>query len=69
MGRPLRKSVYVVSPEVSSSESAGESDTDISLARFAKKYKKERDDWSSEDDIPLMELKKRLRGLNLIKNT
>ena len=61
MGRPLRKSVYVVPPEESSSEAAGESDTDehIPLARFAKKYKKERDDWSSEeDDIPLMEITK-----------
>lgn len=26
-----------------------------------KRYRKERDDWSSEDDIPLMELSKRIK--------
>lgn len=31
------------------------------LSKLAKRYRKERDDWSSEDDIPLMELSKRIK--------
>ena len=65
-GRPLRKSIYVVPPEDSNDNiSTDESDEDIPLAKIAKKYRKERDDWSSEEDIPLMELKKRLRNKTL----
>lgn len=33
----------------------------VPLSKLAKRYRKERDDLSSEDDIPLMELSKRIK--------
>lgn len=33
----------------------------VPLSKLAKRYFKERDDWSSEDDIPLMELSKQIK--------
>lgn len=44
-----------------SAESDGD-DENAPLAQLARKYRKERDNSSSEDDIPLFELQKRLRG-------
>lgn len=44
-----------------SAESDGEDDN-VPLAQLARKYRKERENSSSEADIPLFELKKRLRG-------
>lgn len=34
---------------------------------MAKRYRKERDDWSLEDDIPLMELSKRIKQRDAFK--
>lgn len=69
-GRPLRKSVYVEPPGQSGDESSSESsDSELPpLNRAVRKKRVEREDWSSEDDIPLMELKKRLRGRKLLGN-
>ena len=58
LGRPLRKSTYVVPPEES------EDDSDVqeepALEKVIKRTRKERSDSEDEDDIPLMELRKRL---------
>jgi hypothetical protein len=35
---------------------------ELPSAKMTKWARKEREDWSSEDDIPLMELKKRIRN-------
>jgi hypothetical protein len=69
-GRPLRKSVYVEPPGQSVDASSSESSDSVlpPLNRAVKKKRVEREDWSSEDDIPLMELKKRLRGRKLLGN-
>jgi hypothetical protein len=69
-GRPLRKSVYVEPPGQLGDESSSEgSDSELPpLHRAVKKKRVEREDWSSEDDIPLMILKKRLRGRTLLSN-
>ena len=59
--RPLRKARYAM-PIKSSSESESESEDERPVARkIAKRYVKERDGSSDEDDIPLMELAHRLR--------
>ena len=59
-----RKARYVVNPESSSSESSSDSEPDNTppLYKIANKYHREWDDSSDEDDIPLMELAKRLRA-------
>lgn len=43
------------------SSSDEESSDNGALSKLAKRYRKERDDWSSEDGIPLMELSKRIK--------
>ena len=58
LGKPLRKSVYVVPPNDSDDDES--SDVETSKAKMTKWARYEREDWSSEDDIPLMELKKGL---------
>ncbi|MES9884949.1 MAG: hypothetical protein ABW185_29245, partial [Sedimenticola sp.] len=62
-GRPLRKAAYVVPPEDSESEDEGEESDheDSPLSKVAQKYVRERDNSDDEDNIPLMELAKRLR--------
>ena len=59
-----RKARYVVNPESSSSESSSDSEPDNtpSLHKIASKYHRGCDNSSDEDDIPLMELAKRLRA-------
>ena len=59
-----RKARYVVNPESSSSEGSSDSEPDNtpSSHKIASKYRRERDNSSDEDDIPLMELAKRLRA-------
>ena len=68
-GHRLRRTRYVVPPE-SESETENESNTSDSnpesenqdpLTKLADKYKNERTDSSSESDIPLMELQRRIR--------
>ncbi|XP_069114496.1 uncharacterized protein [Argopecten irradians] len=63
IGRPLRKSTYVVPPESSSEESEEET----SLKRVIRYRRQERSDSDSGDDIPLMELRQRLRTRELDK--
>ena len=64
LGRHLRKSVYVAPPDESedSLSDAPSSEVELPRAKMTKWARKEREDWSSEDDIPLMELKKRIRN-------
>ena len=59
-----RKARYVVNPESSSEESSSDSEPDNRppLQKVADKYHREREGSSDEDDIPLMELAKRLRA-------
>lgn len=63
-GRALRKTNYVVPPD-NDSDSNGSccsSDSEnVPLAKLVKRCRKERDDSEAEDDIPQMELAKRLR--------
>ena len=66
MGRPLRKSTYVVPPEESSSD---ESEDDLPLERVIKRTRKERLDSDDEDDIPLTELRQRLMTRELAART
>ena len=67
-GRPSRKAAYAIPP--SESESAGDctdssdSETEL-LAKFAKRYRKERDGSDEEDEITKMELFKRLRNRDI----
>ena len=64
-GRPRRIAAYVVPPESDHSDTSGESSnsdsTNIQL-KLAKKYRRERENTSDEEDIPLMELSKRLKN-------
>jgi hypothetical protein len=64
LDRHLRKSVYVAPPDESedSLSDAPSSEVELPRAKMTKWARKEREDWSSEDDIPLMELKKRIRN-------
>ena len=61
--KPRRKAAFVVPPSDSSSESSDESSNqETPHERIAKHYRKERSESDYEDDIPLMELSKRLKG-------
>ena len=66
-GRPLRKTAYVIPPEDSSDEESGDTDQEGPYEKLAKKYQKERDDSDEEDNIPLMELAKRLKARDAMK--
>ena len=58
-----RKARYVINPEESNdSSSDSEPDNRPPLHKIAGKYCREREGSSDEDDIPLMELAKRLRA-------
>ena len=62
--RQLRDAAYVIPPQASSeSELSSETDSEIDtpLAKLAMKYRHERETSEDEDDIPLMELSKRLK--------
>ena len=56
--RRLRDAAYVIPPQTSESSSDSESDPDMNvpLAELSKRYRHERQDSDSEDNIPLMEL-------------
>ena len=58
-GRPFRKAKYAVTPSSSSSEDESDHSNEA-LAKIAKKHQKQRDTSPDEDDIPLMELTKRM---------
>ena len=61
-GRPKRRVKYVAPLSDSSDEGDSElSDIEEPLSKLAKKYKRERENSSDEDNIPLMELAKRMR--------
>ena len=61
-GKRLRDADYVIPPEASEPESESDSDLEnnIPLARIIKKHRQERETSKDEDNIPLMELRKRL---------
>ena len=59
-GRPTRKATYVA-PMSSTSSDDESSNEDPSLAKQVKRCRKQRETSSDEDDIPLMELAKRMR--------
>ncbi|CAC5415498.1 unnamed protein product [Mytilus coruscus] len=63
-GKTLRKAAYVVPVESQSEDSSQDDsiDSDTPLSQIAKRYKKEKENSDEEDDIPLMELSKKLRG-------
>ncbi|VDI00604.1 Hypothetical predicted protein, partial [Mytilus galloprovincialis] len=69
-GRALRKAAYVVPIESQSEDSSDDEsiDSDTPLNQIAKRYKKERENSDYEDDIPLMELSKKLRGRKFFQN-
>ena len=62
MGRRLRDTAYVVPPEASESSSESDPEANVPLNKLAEKYRHERDNSDNEDDIPLMELAKRLKA-------
>ena len=66
-GRPLRKTAYVIPPEDSSDEESSDTDQEGPYEKLTKKYQKERDDSDEEDNIPLMELAKRLKARDAMK--
>ena len=62
-GHMLRKTNYVVPPENDDPQSEiGSDDEKAPLARIAQRYRRQRYDSDSEEDIPLMELAKRLQA-------
>ena len=69
-GRRLRDAAHVIPPKASESESESDSDPEdnIPLARMIKKHRQERETSENEDDILLMELRKRLNYRELRKN-
>ena len=64
------KQKQIIPPEASESESDSVSgpDDNIPLARMIKKHRQERETPEDEDDIPLMELRKRLNYSDLRQN-
>ena len=68
VGRPMRKAVYLVPPSSSSSDSEGGqsdgSDKDRPLDRRVRRFRQERSGSSEEEDIPLAELRRRVRARN-----
>ena len=61
--KPIRKANYVIHRDISDSDSISSetSEDDIPLNTIAKRYRKERDTSSDEEDIPLMELSNKLK--------
>ena len=66
--RPLRKAAYVVPPD-SETDSDKESDHEPALPKIVKRYRRAREDSSSEDNIPLDELSRRLKQRKLIQKS
>ena len=68
VGRPMKKTVYVVPPSSSSSDSedgqSDSSDKDGPLDRPVRRFWQERSGSSEEEDIPLAELRRRVRAQN-----
>jgi len=58
----MRKSKFVVSPETSGSDLSSEEDEITFEDRLIRKHRNERETSSDEDEIPPMELKKRIRN-------
>ena len=63
----LRDAAYVLPPRAPDSETEYDTDPEmnIPLSKLAKKYRQERETSEDEDDIPLMELRKRLQTREL----
>ena len=64
-GKPRRKANFVVAPESDDSEEtegSSESERENPIDKVVPKYRRERDDSDEEDDIPPMELRKRIRN-------
>ena len=61
--RRLKDAAYVIPPAPSDSDSSSDSDweSNLPLAKFAKRYRHERETSEVEEDIPLLELRNRLR--------
>ena len=61
--RRLRDVAYVIPPQPSESETESDSypAENVPLSKLAKKYRQEKETSEDEEDIPLMELRKRLR--------
>ena len=53
---------YVIPPEASDSSSESDPEVNVPLNKLAQTYRHEREDSDSEDDIPLMELAKRIKA-------
>ena len=70
--RRLRDAAYVIPPSASESETESDSDSDseenVPLGKLVKKYRQERKSSENESDIPLMELRKRLRHREMRQN-
>ena len=65
-GRLTRRARFVAPLSSSSDEGDNElSDDERPLSKIAKKYRRERETSSDEDNIPLMELAKRMREQEL----
>ena len=62
LGRPVRKPLFVVPPENGSDTETSVDEEELPpLRRIANKFRRERETSSDEENIPLMELAKRLR--------
>ena len=66
-GRPLHKTAYVIPPEDSSDEESSDTDQEGPYEKLTKTYQKEKADSDDEDNIPLMELAKRLKARDAMK--
>ena len=63
--KPRRKANFVVAPESDDSEEtegSSESEPENPIDKVVPKYRRERDDSDEDDDIPPMELRKRIRN-------
>lgn len=60
-GRVLRQTQYVVPPENVSKEENSDEEGETALQRLVNQKRVERDNSSNEDDIPLQELRRRIR--------
>ena len=60
-GRPMRMAAYVIPHDESMSEE-DDSELEEPMKKIVKRYRREREDSDEEDDIPLMDLSKRLKA-------
>ena len=64
-GKPQRKAYFMVATESNDSEEtdgSSESEPENPIDKVVAKYRRERDDSDEEDDIPTIELRKRIRN-------